>query len=164
MGDIFDANGDTVARARVFELTKSTPNLFWLLLTKRPQNIMAMLPQDWRSGYPNVGLGVTVENSRNCERAVILSRIPAVMRFLSLEPLLESIQVLPLIGIDWVICGGESGLNFRGFSAQWAREIRDQCMLSNVAFFYKQNAGIKPEKMPLLDGLRYAQLPAILTP
>jgi protein gp37 len=147
-------------RKRVFTLINETPNLFWLLLTKRPQNIASRLPADWASGYGNVGLGTSVETANYIDRIKILAEIPSTLRFLSLEPLLGPLPKLPLQGIGWVIVGGESGDGFRPMLLDWVRDIRDQCLAANVPFFFKQLAGKAGNgELPTLDGVTWSQLP-----
>jgi protein gp37 len=137
--DIFDRLGDNAARTRMWELFRQTPHLTWLILTKRPQHISKFLPADWGEGYRNVWLGVTVENRKNgYPRIKALRRVPATMRFLSCEPLLEGLPDIELTGIDWVIVGGESGSEARHFDVEWARAIRERCHESSTAFFFKQ--------------------------
>ncbi len=87
---------------------------------------------------PNVWLGVSVELEKHKDRIDRLRDTPAVMRFLSLEPLLGDIGKLDLRGIGWVIVGGESGPNARPMQPEWARSLRDQCAAANVPFFFKQ--------------------------
>ncbi len=97
MADIFDDHQSVAPewRAEAFALMKETAQLDWVLVTKRPENMAAMLPPDWgRFGYPNVGLCVTVEDNRAAEaRIPILLKTPAVMRGLSMEPLLEEVDM-----------------------------------------------------------------------
>ena len=146
--DIFDRLGDKNARTRMWELFRQTPHLTWLILTKRPQHISKFLPADWGEGYRNVWLGVTVENRKNgYPRIKALRRVPATMRFLSCEPLLEGLPDIELTGIDWVIVGGESGSEARRFDVEWARAIRERCQESSVAFFFKQLGSA-----PFVDG------------
>lgn len=94
LADVFDNQVPDKWRADLWEMIRKTPNLDWLLLTKRPQNIKKMLPPDWGYGYPNVWLGTTVENQQMAERRVpILISIPAVVKFLSMEPLLGPVNL-----------------------------------------------------------------------
>ena len=95
MADVFDDHPDTAPlRARLFALIRSTPHLDWQLLTKRPENILHMLPDDWDDGYPNVWLGTSVENDVAGEKRVpLLLQVPAKVRFLSCEPLLEDVSL-----------------------------------------------------------------------
>lgn len=141
------------ARARLFSLIDATPNLDWLLLTKRPENIATVMPKKTRDyldrqGYksrvlapgvrPNVWLGTSVEDGAAKRRIDILRDIPVAVRFLSIEPLLEHLGELDLRGIHWVIVGGESGPGGRPIHPDWVRSIRDQCVAANVPFFFKQ--------------------------
>jgi protein gp37 len=127
-------------RTNLYALIESTPNLDWLLLTKRPQNFSRFLPQAWTlRGFPkNVWLGTTVESPEYLWRVDKLREMyGATVRFLSVEPLLARIT-LDLTGIDWVIVGGESGHGSRPMHPDWARSIRDQCVAAGVAFHFKQ--------------------------
>lgn len=168
LADVFEDRPELVApRFRLTELVCRTPNLDWLLLTKRPENIKKIDPS-WnrlQDGWPrNVWLGVSVENQEAADtRIPILLTIPAAVRFLSCEPLLGPVSLdclhhdnitninalagrhginYPLQGkcakIDWVIAGGESGPNARPMHPEWARSLRDQCQSAGVAFHFKQ--------------------------
>ncbi len=147
-------------RNDAWKVIKETPNLIYQILTKRPNNIGTRLPKDWGvHGYPNVALGVSVENSDYLWRVDTLRKIPTRWRFISAEPLLGSLKDLNLKKICWVIVGGESGPNFRAMDPEWAREIRDLCVKEKVAFFYKQGAAFKPGQDNLLDGQLWEQWP-----
>jgi protein gp37 len=87
---------------------------------------------------PNVWLGVSVENRAQKERIDQLRQVPAAVRFLSIEPLLENLGELNLEGVHWVIVGGESGIGARPMHPDWVRSIRDQCVEAGVAYFFKQ--------------------------
>jgi len=94
-----------------------------------------------------------------------LREVPAAVRFLSVEPLLGAIPKLPLDGIHWVICGGESGHERRELSPEWARLIRDQCVRMGVPFFFKQWGGRTSKSGGrVLDGRTWDQMPPIATP
>lgn len=151
MCDVFDKNAPDGQRARLWQLIRDTPNLTWLLLTKRAPNIRKYLPSDWGDGYENVWLGVTVEDKEHgLARAKILNTIPARVRFLSCEPLLEDLgyELSWLIddGIYWVIVGGESGPNARPMEAKWAISIQYDCEMLNTPFFFKQMGGNTRDK------------------
>lgn len=139
-------------RARMWDVIRSSPNLWFQMLTKRPQNIRRFLPDDWGDGYQNVWLGTSVEDMRVAARADILRDIPAVVRFLSYEPALGPLNDLDLRGIDWVIFGGESGPGFRQADLQWARDMRANCEERGVAFFFKQSSAFHTERGIELDG------------
>jgi len=139
LADIFDEEGPSDARIRLWDLIRNTPNIDWQILTKRPQNYTKYLPEDWGEGYANVWLGVSVDNRKSgYPRVDILRRTPAKVRFLSCEPLLEDVSDIDLVGIDWVIVGGESGAGAREFDVDWARTLLNKCRDGGVAFFCKQ--------------------------
>lgn len=134
---------------------------------------------DWAEGLrwkwsetmvlPNVWLGVSVENRKAISRIRELKRIPAYVRFLSLEPLLEDLGEIPLEGISWVIAGGESGPRHRPMAPAWARSIKEQCQAAGVAFFFKQGSAFRAGRNPWItepDGSRWKweQFPGDLTP
>lgn len=147
MADVFEDRDDLVDhRDRLFRLVRDCPNLDWLLLTKRPQNVQQMVPGEWdHHGWPsNVWLGFTAEDQeRYDERATALwstlERRPAVV-FVSAEPLLGPITDLTSAGMrpDWVIVGGESGPGARPMEPDWARSLRDQCVAEGIAYHFKQ--------------------------
>ena len=143
MADVFENRNDLNAwRHRLFELIEMTPSLDWLLLTKRPEAVIELVPPSWRKTFPdNVWMGVTMENQTQADkRWAELIQIPCKIRFASVEPMLEPVS-LNLQGISWVICGGESGNGFRPFNVDWARSIKDDCRKHDVAFFMKQLGG-----------------------
>src|SRR5439155_22618181 len=109
--------------------------------SKRLAELAPRLP--WPS---NVWQGVSVENARYTSRVADLVRVPAAVRFLSVEPLLGPIPRLPLVGIDWVIVGGESGPGHRPILEEWVRAIQKQCDNAGVAFCFKQWCGRTPKR------------------
>lgn len=145
MADVFDKEAPQAARQRLWDLIRSTRNLDWLILTKRPENIQKYLPRDWGSaGYPNVWLGTSCEDRKHgFPRVDALRAIPARIRFVSCEPLLEDISNIDLSNIHWLITGGESGPKARAFDVVWARALRDLCTENDVRFFMKQ-LGARP--------------------
>lgn len=150
MADVFEDRRDLDAqRARLWTLIESTPALDWLLLTKRPNNMRVMLPEAWLSEpRHNVWLGTTAEDQRRAnERIPELLATPAVVRFVSAEPLLGPIDFRAVpgfnhVGLDlsrwWIIVGGESGRGARMFDLSWARSIVAQCRVASVPVFVKQ--------------------------
>lgn len=140
MADVFDDAWPPGTRDRLWALIRETPNLDWQVLTKRPENIIRMLPEDWETGYPNVWLGVTTENQEQANRRIgILWQTHAKFRFASYEPALEPVDFgIFLSSLDWVIVGGESGRNARPFDPAWATDVIAQCKAANVAVFHKQ--------------------------
>jgi protein gp37 len=158
LSDVFDNQWEPAWRADLFNLIKATPELDWLLLTKRPENIIKMLNDvigynGW--GYwpwPNVWLGTTCEDQDAFDhRWPIMLEIPARVRFVSYEPAIgpltmEGHAVKP----DWVICGGESGPGHRDMPAIWAENVMEECEAYAVAFYMKQMAGRRPIPEDLL--------------
>ena len=139
-------------RAEAWAVVKACPHLHFQILTKRDDRIVAHLPPDWGEGYPNVWLGVSIENDRHTYRADRLRDIPAAVRFISAEPVLGPMPSLDLRGIDWLIVGGESGPNFRAMDHAWVRELRALAAAAGTAFFFKQSAAPKTEMGIELDG------------
>ena len=104
--------------------------------------------------------GVSIESESYTGRVEQLTRVPARVRFLSVEPLLGPIPVLPLGGVDWVIVGGESGPRHRPVRPEWVRGIRDQCRAAGVPFFFKQWGGRTSKSGGReLDGVLWSQMP-----
>jgi protein gp37 len=153
-------------RDDLWSLIGRTPHLRWQLLTKRAPNIARMLPGDWGGGYANVWMGVTVENRQHgVPRISHLRRVPAKVRFLSVEPLLEDIGELDLTGIHWVIVGGESGPGFRPMRREWADNVIRQCRQQGVAVFFKQWGGLRSTSGGCeLDGIEIKEWPAVDLP
>lgn len=151
MADVFEDRADLdQMRHDLWALIKATPHLDWLLLTKRPATM-----RFWMSTYgcpENVWTGVTVEDQRRADECIpALVRVPARVRFLSMEPLLGPVNILggdtvaaralgprPADLLHWVIVGGESGPSARVTEPGWALSIRDQCKNAGVPFFFKQ--------------------------
>lgn len=133
------------------------------ILTKRAERLIEMAPSlPWP---PNVWMGVSIETAEYCWRAGYLRKVPAVVRFLSLEPLLGPLDALDLSGIHWVIVGGESGLGARSMRPEWARAIRDRCREAAVPFFFKQWGGVRKNLAGrMLDGRTYDEMPPSTAP
>lgn len=144
---------------KLWELIQRTPSLDWQLLTKRSERISLSLPNDWGSGYPNVWLGVSIENMEYAYRADDLRAIPAAVRFVSYEPALGPLDELNLSGIDWVIYGGESGAGFRQDDRDWSRRMYKHCQAHGVAYFHKQDAHLFTERGTTLDGVSIKEYP-----
>lgn len=144
---------------RLWALIKETPNLEWQLLTKRADRIKDCLPPDWGDGYPNVWLGVSVENDDYCWRVDALREIPAKIRFISYEPAIGPVPSLNLDNIHWLIFGGESGENRRPMKDEWAVEAMAKCREKEVAFFFKQHSALKSGVDCYLNGVEYKEFP-----
>jgi protein gp37 len=132
-------------RIQFWLLIDSTPNLDWLLLTKRPENILKMIPMHWKDKAPaNVWYGVSVESENYVGRITELDHVPAVVRFVSYEPALGPVDFEGITElIDWIIIGGESGAGARPFNLDWARNAISHCRWEGIAPFVKQ-LGSKP--------------------
>jgi protein gp37 len=151
MADVFDNEVPVQWRRDLFDLIEATPNLDWLLLTKRIGNARRLYADTYldsaRPWPANVWLGATVVTQEELDRDLPkLYAVPARVRFLSIEPMLGpiSFDAWPLFGEDeksllhWVICGGESGSKARPMNPDWARSLRDQCATAGVPFLFKQ--------------------------
>lgn len=166
LADVFDNHSSIRLEWRddLWKLIAATPNLDWLLLTKRPQNVARIVP-GWMAPHSwpeNVWLGTTAENQTEADRRIPhLLAVPARVRFLSCEPLLGPVSLSSYgtgASINWVICGGESGTGARPMHPDWARSLRDQCQAAGVAFFFKQwgefqHLGTEADGMLSLRGL-----------
>jgi protein gp37 len=164
MADVFEDHPMlSPEREKLWALIERTPMLDWQLLTKRPENILTMVPYDWQEGTPdNVWLGTSVENQEQAEiRISWLLTAPASVLFLSCEPLLGDVDLTPWLGgINWVIAGGESGPKHRPFDPGWARSLRDQCTAAGVPYFFKQVGGLHHAAGGrLLDGRTWDEMP-----
>lgn len=163
LADVFDNEVPEDWRMDLFWLIHHTPNLDWLLLTKRIGNAAGMMHDvritldptaEWPEALPNVWLGATICNQEEADRDIPkLLKVPAVVRFVSIEPMLSPID-LHLFGtlprdvatnytltyerLHWVIAGGESGPNARPSHPDWFRSLRDQCAAAGVPFLFKQ--------------------------
>lgn len=160
MADVFEDRRDLDdQRKRLWRLIESTPWLIWLLLTKRPGNVIPLTPTGWNSeGSPrNVWYGTSAETQQRYDERIdeLLSfrrELTAHCLFLSIEPQLEEID-LHIVGRkpDWIICGGESGPKHRPFEWDWARSLRDQCHEYGISFWMKQGGGYPNSRHDLAD-------------
>lgn len=162
MSDLFHEDVPLKFLRRVFETMGRSNWHQFQILTKRSgrlRSLAADLP--W---HRNIWMGVSVESRETKVRIEDLKEVPAVLRFLSLEPLLEDLGVLDLEGISWVIVGGESGPSARAVDPNWVRSVRDQCETSGIAFFFKQWGGPKRKAAGReLDGETWNQMPEVET-
>lgn len=143
--DWADEAAPQLLRDRMWVVLRDTPHIDWLLITKRSENIAQFLPSDWGAGYPNVWLGVSVEDTAHgLPRIADLRKIPAKVRFVCLEPLIEDPGLLDLGGIHWVVMGGERGKSARPLKAEWVSEVHRQCQLKRIPFLFKSWSSATP--------------------
>lgn len=140
MSDVFHAHFGLEMIQRVFTVMNACSQHQFQVLTKRPERALRLAGElDWTD---NIWMGTSIENMTMARRADALREIPAVIRFISAEPLLGPVDDLDLSDIDWVIGGGESGLGARPCHPAWARGLRDLCRRQRVPFFWKQWGGV----------------------
>src|SRR5262249_28953735 len=132
MSDLFHARVPIAFIRMVFAGMAETPRHTYQLLTKRSVRLRRVAESlDWPT---NVWMGVSVEDIATVKRIADLQQVPAAVRFLSCEPLLERLGKIDLDGIGWVIAGGESGPRHRPLDLDWVRELRDQCVCAGIPF------------------------------
>jgi protein gp37 len=148
-------------RPEAWEVIRQCTEMDWLILTKRPQLISRRLPADWENGWPHVWLGVSVGVRDSYLRLDALRQIPAAVRFVSAEPLLESLEDINLGGFHWLIAGGESGPGFRPMLNEWALELRDICVQQKIGFHFKQHAAFRPGQGHTLCGELWNEPPLV---
>jgi protein gp37 len=159
MSDLFHKDVSDSYIQRVFDVMRRADWHTFQILTKRAERLRELDREiDWPQ---NVWMGVSVESVKYTSRIDHLRGTHAALKFLSLEPLLGPLPSLNLIGIDWVIVGGESGPGARPVAPSWVRDIRAQCRRAKVAFFFKQWGGVNKKRAGReLDGRTWDQLPA----
>jgi protein gp37 len=158
MSDLFHKDVPSDFILRCFEVMNKASQHQFQVLTKRPERVIEMARSIMWSD--NIWIGTSVENNDYVRRARTIAKVPAAIRFLSIEPLLGPVTRLPLSNIEWVIVGGESGPGARPMEADWVRKIRDRCVRYEVPFFFKQWGGVQKSKTGrLLDGRTWNELP-----
>jgi len=160
MSDLFHDDVPDAFIESVFDVMARASRHTFQVLTKRADRLLAIAPHlPWPS---NVWMGVSVESAAYTWRIERLRSTPAVVKFLSLEPLLGPLTGLDLRGIDWAIVGGESGPGARPIDGAWVRDLRRQCRDARVPFFFKQWGGVQKSKAGrLLDGRTYDEMPRL---
>ncbi len=151
MADVFDAEAPEGQLERLWALTRRTPHLDWMLLTKREGRIARSLPPDWGEGYDNVLLGVTAEDAERArQRLPVLVSIPARRRFVLCEPLLGPVDLRPwLPALHWVYAGEETGRGARPMHPDWLEHLREQCQAAGVSFTAKPSRRASSRRAPL---------------
>jgi len=162
MSDLFHDDVPLGFIQRAFKTMHQSPKHTFQILTKRATRLELLAAQlEWSD---NIWMGVSVESADYRWRVDCLRRVPAAVRFLSVEPLLGPIPSLKLDGIHWVIVGGESGPKSRPMEADWVRSIRQNCRSQNVAFFFKQWGGVQKAKAGrTLDDRTWDEMPTRAT-
>jgi protein gp37 len=161
MSDLFHEAVDLSFIQSVFDVMNRASWHRFQVLTKRNKR-MVELASELRF-TDNIWMGVSVENRKSKSRIASLQAVPAAVRFLSLEPLLESLGDLDLDGIHWVIVGGESGPGARAMDEAWVWEIKEQCDAADVPFFFKQWGGVNKKKNGrLLNGRVWDAFPEMV--
>jgi len=160
LADVFDNEVDPSWRSDLFDLIERTPQLVWLLLTKRIGNVEKMVESLPR----NVALGATMANQAEYDRDARKLRIAAdkfspLFTFGSFEPLLGPIELDPATAPDWVIVGGESGRGARPMDLEWARSLRRQCEKFELVFNFKQAGAQMGHGADTIDGIQYFHRP-----
>lgn len=159
MSDLFHEDVPLTFIHKVFDVVRRASWHTFQVLTKRSRRLLELNPEiEWPS---NVWMGVSVENQDYTFRIEHLRQTDAQIKFLSLEPLLGPLPGLNLSGIDWVIVGGESGPGARPMAEEWVFDIRDQCRVARVPFFFKQWGGVRRKRAGrVLGGYTWDQIPA----
>lgn len=188
LSDVFDSEVEQSWRDDLWKLIDATPNLEWLILTKRPINVMLMIPPEWKLNPPkNVMLGTSVSDQQTADEFIppLLSLGHLFRLFVSVEPLLGAMTLkqlhyqgithidalngkhgllFPLSGecakLSWTIVGGESGPKARPMHPDWVRKLRDECVAANVPFHFKQWGEFAPRIVnPPINGANRLEFP-----
>lgn len=165
MSDFFEDKQELIEiRNDWWQIIKECNQLDWLILTKRADKIAGFLPEDFYDGaYRHVNLGVSVGVKSSTPR---LDHLRAIrdwggLRWVSMEPLLESIAGVDLTRIDWAIVGGETtvGNDFMPLQEVWVEEIQAACAAHGTTFFFKQTAGRNGTTLKTFRGVQYYDFP-----
>jgi protein gp37 len=158
MSDLFHPDIPLEFIQAVFRTMNETPQHTYQILTKRSERLLKLSKHlTWTK---NIWMGVSVEDERVINRISDLQKVPAITRFLSLEPLIGPLNNLPLKDIHWVIVGGESGPKARPMYDSWVDAIHNQCKKAEVPFFFKQWGGVQKHKHGrLLHERTYDEMP-----
>ena len=174
MSDLFHPDVPYSFISEVFEVMQEASaqrGHVFQVLTKRPGRAVGWWEQcgaelfaEWPS---NIWIGTSVESPKYAPRLTVLGRLPAPVRFVSAEPLLDAVDLSSWLEdgtLQWVIVGGESGRCARPMELEWARGIRDQCVASKVSFFLKQLGGARGKRGggdAILDGELWRGMPLV---
>jgi protein gp37 len=162
MSDLFHKDIPAAYIAAVFDTMERADWHIYQVLTKRSSLLQKFINDRYRrrKAPRHMWFGVSVENEQAKSRINQLQKAKAGVRFLSVEPLIAPVGRLDLRGIHWVIVGGESGPGARPMNPTWAIDIRNQCLMAGVAFFFKQWGGRSPKSGGrLLEGKEWSEFP-----
>lgn len=166
MSDLFHSDVPFDFIDKVFGVIRNTPQHNYQILTKRAERMAEYF--ETRIIPQNAWIGVTVECAKTRNRIDYIRNLNASVRFISCEPLLEDLGELNLSGINWIIAGGESGVQARPMKEEWVLNIKQQADKNNIPFFFKQWGtwgadGVKRNKKingKLLQGKIVQEMPA----
>lgn len=144
MSDLFHEDIPDEIIIRLFDVMNKSPMHTFQVLTKRTKRLLELSPKlNWTK---NIWMGVSIENENVISRCKDLIGTDAYIKFISAEPLLGRLTKLDLVGIDWLIVGGESGAGSRPIEESWVLELQEKAMQSGTAFFFKQWGGFNKKK------------------
>ena len=146
MSDLFYDDVPYEFIARVFGTMLKADWHQFQILTKRPERAYDFFKAHQINLPEHIWLGVSVESNEYIHRLDVLRDLPASVRFVSFEPLLDSVSNADLTDIDWAIVGGESGPSARVMKEEWVDEIQTLCRMHDTAFFFKQWGGVNKKK------------------
>lgn len=169
MSDMFHPDVPYEYITKMMDVMDHTRKHTYQILTKRPGRLVDWWQKEWRIILPpNVWVGTSVENQKYAPRIEVLSRVNAMIKFVSAEPLLGRLDLTPYMSqamLDWVIVGGESGHKARPMDLDWAEDLREQCAIHNVPYFLKQLGGRGDKRggdKALLNGQIHREYPRCL--
>ena len=166
MSDLFQKEIPLSFIDQAFDVMEAADWHVFQVLTKRSSLMRDYMDRRYgtKRGPKHIWCGVSVEDAQAKSRVEHLRNAQAGVRFLSIEPLIDAVGAIDLVGIDWVIAGGESGPGARPVTLEWLRDVRDQCIRQDVAFFFKQWGGVRPKSGGRqLDGREWSEFPKFRT-
>lgn len=160
MSDLFHKDVPFSFIKKIFRTMEDANWHTFQIVTKRSERLLELSRKlNWPT---NIWMGVTVESNRYVKRINDLSKVPCMVKFLSMEPLLSDFPELPINNMDWVIVGGESGPGSRPMQREWVRRVREHCLSNNIPFFFKQWGGVNKKKNGrMLDGKTWDEMPEL---
>ena len=158
MSDIFHEKVPQDYILKIFGTMNKADWHIFQVLTKRPERLEELREKiNWTK---NIWLGTTIESNKYIDRVKFVKETQANIKFISFEPLIDSVKDIDLSGIEWTIVGGESGSGSRVIKKEWIYEIKEKCDKLNIPFFFKQWGGTNKKKSGrLLDGKIYDEMP-----